>query len=177
MDFLLGLPKTRRGRDSIFVVVDNFSKMVHFIACHKMDDASHVANLFLREVVKLHGMPRTIVLDKDAKFLSDFWKTLWCKLGTKLLFSTTCHPQTDDQTEVVNKALSTLLRAIIKKNIETWEDCLPHVEFAYNRTIQSTTRFLPFEIVYGFDPLTHLDLPPLPMSEHVNLDGKNKADS
>ena len=176
MDFLLGLPRTRHGRDSIFVVVDRFSKMAHFIPCHKTDDASHVANLFFREVVRLHGMPRTIVSDRDAKFLSYFWKTLWCKLGTKLLFSTTCHPQTDGQTEVVNRALSTLLRAIIKKNIKTWEDCLPHVEFAYNRTIHSATKFSPFEIVYGFNPLTPLDLSPLPMSEHVNLDGKKKAE-
>ena len=176
MDFMLGLPRIRHGRDSIFVVVDRFSKMAHFIPCHKTDDASHVANLFFREVVRLHGMPRTIVSDRDAKFLSYFWKTLWCKLGTKLLFSTTCHPQTDGQTEVVNRALSTLLRAIIKKNIKTWEDCLPHVEFSYNRTIHSATKFSPFEIVYGFNPLTPLDLSPLPMSEHVNLDGKKKAE-
>ena len=176
MDFLLGLPWTRRGRDFIFVVVDRFSKMAHFIPCHKTDDASHVANLFFREVVRLHGMPRIIVSDQDAKFLSYFWKTMWCKLGTKLLFSTTCHPQTNGQTEVVNKALSTLLRAVIKKNIKTWEDCLPHVEFAYNRTIHFATKFFPFEIVYGFNPLTPLDLYPLPMSKHVNLDGKKKAE-
>ncbi|XP_071909695.1 uncharacterized protein [Coffea arabica] len=85
------------------------------------------------------------------------------------------HPQTDGQTEVVNRTLSTLLRAIIKKNIKSWEDCLLHVEFAYNRTVHSTTHYSPFEIVYGFNPLTPLDLTPLPVHERVNLDGKNKA--
>ena len=85
--------------------------------------------------MRLHGMPRTIVSDRDVKFVSYFWKTLWVKLGTKLLFSTNCHPQTDGQTEVVNRTLSMLLRTMVQMNLKVWEECLPHVEFAYNRAV------------------------------------------
>ena len=176
MDFVLGLPKTRKGCDSIFVVVDRFSKMAHFIPCHKTDDAKLIADLFFKEVVRLHVIPKSIVSDRDVKFLSHFWRVLWGKLGTKLLFSTTCHPQTDGQTEVVNRTLTTLLRAIIEKNIRTWEDCLPFVEFAYNRAIHNTTHCYPFEIVYGFNPLIPLDLLPLPPNEFVSVDATSKAD-
>ncbi|KAL0285778.1 UNVERIFIED_CONTAM: Transposon Ty3-I Gag-Pol polyprotein [Sesamum radiatum] len=131
--------------------------------------------LYALEVVRLHGMPRTIVSDRDAKFLSYFWKTLWGKLGTKLLFSTTCHPQIDGQTEVVNRTLSTLLQTIVKKNLRSWEECLPHVEFAYNRAVHST-KFSPFQIVYGFNPLAPIDLMPLPLQERINMDGKKCAE-
>ena len=110
MDFIVGLPTTKRGRDLIFVVVDRFSKITHFIACHKTDDASNVAELFFLEIVHLHGSPKSIVSYMNVKFLSYFWKTIWGKLGTRVLFSTSSHPQTDGQTEVVNKCLETYLR-------------------------------------------------------------------
>ena len=130
MDFVLGLPRTRKDRNSIFVVVDRFSKMTHFIPCHKVDDATHIANLFFKEVVRLHSIPRTIVSDRDTKFLSHFWRTLWGKLGTKLLFSITCHSQSDGQTEMVNRTLGQMLRCMIVHNTREWEESFYHLPFS-----------------------------------------------
>ena len=94
-----------------------------------------------------------------------------------MLFSTTCHPQTDGQTEVVNRTLSQLLRTMIKKNLREWEECLPHVEFAYNRVMHSTTQLCPFEVVYGFKLLTPLDLLPLPLHERVDMEASRSEGS
>ncbi|KAL4375796.1 hypothetical protein GQ457_02G026700 [Hibiscus cannabinus] len=118
------------------------------VACHKTDDADNVANLFFRDVVRLHGIPHSIVSDRD----------------------------TDGQTEVVNRVLSTLLRAVIKKNIKTWEDCLPHVEFAYNHVVHYAANMSPFEVVYGYNPTTPLDMLPLPFEQVMNRDGQSKAE-
>ena len=92
------------------------------------------------------------------------------------MFSTTCHPQTDGKTEVVNRTLSTMLRAVLNKNLKLWEESLPHVEFAYNRAVHSTTKFCPFEIVYGFKPAAPIDLLPLPMQECVNFDANKRTE-
>jgi hypothetical protein len=99
-----------------------------------------------------------IVFYRHTKFPNHFWITLWTKLGTKLLFSTTCHPQTDGQTKVVNRTLSTMLRVVLNKNIKMWEECLPHVEFAYNHSLHSTTKMRPFAVVYGILPRAPIDL-------------------
>ena len=90
----------------------------------------------------------------------------------KLSFSTNCQPQTDDQTKVMNRTLSTLLRTIIKENIKTWKDCFPHVEFAYNCYVHYATKYSLFEFVYGFNHLSPLDLTSILVSKRVNLDGK-----
>jgi hypothetical protein len=176
LDFVLGLPRTKRGRDSIFVVVDHFSKMAHFIPCLKSNNASHVADLFFTEIVLLHGVPNTIILDRDAKFLSHFWRTLWFKLGTKLSFSTTYHPQTDGQTEVVNCTLSTMLRTVLKTNLKLWEGYLPHIEFAYNRYVHSMMKVSPFQVVYGFNPRAPIDLLLLPPSEMTCFDASQRSE-
>jgi hypothetical protein len=170
MDFMLGLPRTKRRTDSILVVVDCFYKIAHFIPCYKSDNTSHVADLFFTEIIRLHDVPNTIVSNRNAKFLSYFWRTLWFKLETKLLFFTTCHLQTDSQTEVVNRTLSTMLWAVLKYNLKLWGECLPHIEFAYNRSVHSTMKVTLFQVVYGFNPRAPIDLLPLPPSETTCFD-------
>jgi hypothetical protein len=163
MDFVLGLPKTVRGHDSICVVVDRFSNMAHFLPCAKTFDASRVAALFFTDVVRLHGVPTSIVSDRDVRFVSYFWKTLWAKMGTKLKFSSAFHPQTDGQTEVINRSLSNLLCCLVTDHHTTWDLLLPQAEFAYNSSVNRSTRLSPFEIVTGCRPQVPLDLTPLPL--------------
>ena len=92
MDFVLGLPRNQRGIDSIFVAVDRFSRMAHFIPCQKTSDATHVVNMFFKEVVRLHSLPRSIVSNRDTKFVGHFWRPLWKKLGMDFSFISAYHP-------------------------------------------------------------------------------------
>jgi hypothetical protein len=138
------------------VVVDRFSKMTIFIACKTTLDASKVAELYFNELVQHHGLPSTIVFDRDTKFLSKFWTELWKKLNTNLKFSSTFHPQTDGQTEVVNRSLGNMLRAQVTA-FGMWDTLLPKIEFKYNYSVNRSTGFAPFKIMYGYIPRGPLD--------------------
>ena len=109
MDFIVSLPRTSKGNEQILVIVDRFSKMAHFIPCKKAASAPDVASLFMQHIFKIHGMPKTIVSDRDPTFTGHFWTSLFKLLGTNLLFSSAYHPQTDGQTERVNQILEEML--------------------------------------------------------------------
>ena len=125
MDFVLGLPYTFRRHDSILVVVDRFSKMAHFLPCSKTSNASKIAKIYFDGIVKLYGLPKTTVSGRDVHFMSYFWKTLWHLVGTKLKIFTVFHPQTDGQTEVVNRSLGNLLRCLVGEANQNWDSILP----------------------------------------------------
>ena len=109
MDFITGFPMTWRQHDSIMVVVEKLTKETHFISVKSMHKTNYIANIFMKEIFKLHGLPKAIVFDRDVKFTSNFWKGLFTDLGTKLNFSTAYHPQTDGQIERVNQVLEDML--------------------------------------------------------------------
>eukprot|EP01018_Ginkgo_biloba_P002204 Gb_36326 [translate_table: standard] len=146
MDFVVGL--SNRGHNYVFVMVDRFFKMAHFILCKKTDDASKIAELSFKEIVRLYGLPKSIVSNRHNKFLSHFWKTLWKRLGTELKFSSAYHPQTDGQTEVVNRSLGNLLRNLAGSKPKQWDQVLAQAEFAFNESVNRTTGKTPFQIMY-----------------------------
>lgn len=152
MDSMLGLLRTPRHVDSIFVVVNRFSKMAYFIPCKKSFDASQIAYFFFREIVRLHSVLRSITLNRDFKIFSHFQKVLWHKFDTTFNFSNSHHPKTDSQIEMVNHMLGNTLHNLVGDKPIQWNLTLPQVEFAYNNMTNRSTRKMPFAIVYSKPP-------------------------
>jgi hypothetical protein len=157
------------------VVVVRFSKMAHFIPCQKTNNVVQVVDLYFKEIVRLHGIPKTITSDRDVKFISHFLRTLWKKMGTKLQFSSASHPQTDGQTKAINRLLGNLLRSFVGKNLRQWDLILAQIEFAYNNSTNQPTGKCPFEVVYGMRPLSPLDLTPSPSTQQYSADVEQRT--
>ncbi|KAL0549288.1 hypothetical protein IC582_013769 [Cucumis melo] len=149
MDFITGLPRTLRGFTVIWVVVDRLTKSAHFVPGKSTYTASKWAQLYMSEIVRLHGVPVSIVSDRDARFTSKFWKGLQTAMGTRLDFSTAFHPQTDGQTERLNQVLEDMLRACALEFPGSWDSHLHLMEFAYNNSFEATIGMAPFEALYG----------------------------
>src|SRR3954471_24644098 len=149
IDFITGFPKTQKGNDAIFVVIDRLSKVAHFLPIHESINASQLAVLYVSRVVSLHGVPLEINSDRGSLFTSRFWQSFQNAMGTHISFSTTFHPQSSGQVERVNQILDDMLRACVISFGKNWEKSLPFAEFAYNNSYQASLGKAPFEVLYG----------------------------
>lgn len=159
MDFIEGLP-TSSHKTVVMVVVDRLSKSAHFIPLSHRYTATMVAQAFLDNIFKLHGMPGSIVSDRDPIFTSTFWRELFRLQGTTLNMSTSYHPQTDGQTEVVNRYLENYLRCFVGDRPHLWTKWLPLAEWWYNTTFHISTGLTPYEALYGQPPPSFIHYAP-----------------
>jgi hypothetical protein len=151
MDFITGLPKSE-GKSVIMVIVDRLTKYAHFCALSHPFKASTVATAFMETVQKLHGSPKIIVSDRDPIFIGHFWTELFSCLGTQLAHSSSYHPQSDGQTEIVNKCLEGYLRCFFSDKQAQWFKWLPLAEWWYNTSFHTATKMTPFMALYGYHP-------------------------
>jgi hypothetical protein len=159
IDFIEALPKVQ-GKTVILSVVDRFSKYCHFIPLAHPYTAETVANAFFTDVVRLHGVPQSIVSDRDPVFTSAFWQELMRLTGTKLYMSSAFHPQTDGQTEAANRVIVMYLRCFTGDRPRQWLRWLPWAEYTYNTAYQSSLRETPFRVVYERDPQPFVPMNP-----------------
>ena len=149
MDFVTKLPKTRKGNDMVWVIVDRLTKSAHFLATRENAPLEKLAKLYVDEVVSRHGIPLSIVSDRDSRFASNFWKSLQRELGTKVHLSTAYHPQTDGQSERTIQTLEDMLRACVMEYGGAWDSHLPLIEFSYNNSHHASIGMPPYEMLYG----------------------------
>ncbi|TYI29851.1 hypothetical protein ES332_A05G345700v1 [Gossypium tomentosum] len=149
MDFVLGLPLSLRKKDAIWFVVDRLTKSANFIPVRSDYSLDKLAELYISDIVRLHGMPLSIVSDRDPRFTSQFWKKLQEALGTKLHFCTAFLLQMNSQSERIIQILEDMLRCCILEFEGTWEQYLPLIEYAYNNSFQSSIKMAPYEALYG----------------------------
>jgi hypothetical protein len=149
MDFIVGLPNTSQKHDSIWVIIDRLTKTAHFLPMHTTYSTKKYAEVYLDQIVRLHGVPKTIISDRGPQFIARFWEQLQSALGTKLIRSSAYHPQTDGQTERVNQILEDMLRACIIHYGTSWDKSLALAEFSYNNSYQASLQMAPFEALYG----------------------------
>ena len=152
LDFVTGLPRTPSGHDAVLVVVDRFTKWAYFIPTQTTVDAKGTAVLFHDVVFSRHGMPKRLISDRDPRFTGHFWRAFFEVMGTTLAMSTAYHPQTDGQTERVNRVMEEALRSFVGANQLDWDRCLPSLQFAYNTSVHSSTGQTPFYLNYGRHP-------------------------
>ena len=155
MDFIVDLPPSR-GYTILMVVVDFFTKQAHFIPAKTPLTTLQVAKLFFKYIFKYHGLPQAIVSDRDSRFTSLFWQELFKTLGTELRLSSSFHPQTDGQTERLNRGIEDYIRCYIQPNQKNWVDLLDTLEFCYNSAVHSATGFTPFRLSTGIEVFTPL---------------------
>ncbi|GKE84551.1 putative reverse transcriptase domain-containing protein [Tanacetum coccineum] len=149
MNFVTKLPKTSNGCDTILVIVDRLTKSAHFLPMRENDSMDTLARLYLKEVVTRHGIPVSIIYDRDPRFTSNFWRAYQKSLGTRLDMSTAYHPQTDGQSERTIQTLKDMLRACVIDFGNGWERHLALNEFLYNNSYHASIKVAPFEALYG----------------------------
>ena len=149
MDFVTGLPRTHHQHDSVWVIIDRMTKSAYFLPVRTSYSTEDYAKLYIRELVRLHGVPLSIISDRGTQFTSHFWKAFQKGLGIQVHLSTAFHPQTDGQAKRTIQTLEDMLRACATEFKGSWDGHFPLIEFVYNNSYHSSIQMAPFEALYS----------------------------